>query len=64
MKLFFSMFMLIALSVAATAQNLTLGVKGGGSFRSSKVSIPIKVAATSTPHQSHRLLLEDSPITA
>jgi hypothetical protein len=32
MKLFFSMFMLIALSVAATAQNLTLGVKGGGSF--------------------------------
>lgn len=31
MKLFFSMFMLIALSVAATAQNLTLGVKAGSS---------------------------------
>lgn len=32
MKLFFSMFTLTALTVAATAQNLTLGVKGGGSF--------------------------------
>lgn len=32
MKLFFSMFMLTMLSVAASAQSLTLGVKAGGSF--------------------------------